>query len=446
MKSLYSRTNIIRQLVLNSAAVLILSMAAVIPAAAQGITSVDRERAQVMLSELKSNIKGDYYDPGFHGVNIDDRFKAAEEMIKKATSLGQTFGIIAQAMMSLNDSHTFFLPPAQTVSSQYGWEMQAIGDRCYVVAVKPGSDADAKGLHPGDAVLALNGVAPTRPELWKIGYLYYTLRPQAGMRLLIETPDGQHKEIDVLAKVKTSKRSLDFTQGDDIWQVIRDAENEDRINRHRYVETTEAFIWKMPDFQFSPDKVDTMMDKVRKHDNLVLDLRGNPGGYEITMQRLVANLFDKDITVGNAKRRKETKPIIAKSVGAKAYKGKVIVLVDSESGSAAEILARTVQLQKRGVVIGDRTAGAVMEARLHPHQMGRDVAVFYSASITEADFLMPDGVSLEGVGVTPDTPMLPTAIDLSKKLDPVLAYAINQTGMKIDAAKAGEMFPIEWAK
>src|SRR3954447_4947819 len=123
---------------------LALFLAITVPCRAQGITSTDRERAQAMFGEIKGSIKKDYYDPTFHGVDIDAKFKSADDMIKKATSLGQAFGIIAQAMLSLDDSHTFFYPPDQTVTAEYGWQMQAFGNFCYVTAVKPGSDAEKK--------------------------------------------------------------------------------------------------------------------------------------------------------------------------------------------------------------------------------------------------------------------------------------------------------------
>jgi len=426
--------------------VFLLVTGAVMPAQSQ-VSGPDRERGHVMLDQVKDDIKESYYDPSFHGLDLDARFKAADQMLNKATSLGQVFGIIAQTVVGLNDSHTFFVPPEQTVRSDYGWQLQAIGDKCYVVAVKPGSDAEAKGLKPGDQVLEVNGVPPRREEMWKFRYLYYTLRPQAGMHLLVKTPDGEQRPVDVLAKVRNDKRRLDFTQGWDIFKTIREYENESQLYRHRHEELgDDVFIWKMQYFGGDSDKVDFMMDRVRNHKALILDLRGNSGGAEDTLLRLIGRLLEKDLTVGSLRRRKETKPLIAKSSGQNAYKGKLVVLVDSESASAAEMLARVMQLEKRGMVIGDRTAGAVMRSRFHPHQMGMDVAVFYGVSVTDADVIMQDGKSLERGGVVPDEVVLPSAKDLASKQDPVLSRAAQLVGTKLDPVKAGAMFPREWLK
>jgi C-terminal processing protease CtpA/Prc len=443
---LHSRGRVLRAAALCAA----LFAAAPPPARAQGLTGIDRERGQVMLKQIKSKIKDNYYDPTFHGVDLEAKFKAADEMLKQATSLGQMFGIIAQAVMSLNDSHTIFVPPAQTVRAEYGWEMQAIGESSYVSAVKPGSDAEAKGLKPGDLVLEVNGIPVKRSELWKFHYLYYTLRPQAGMLLTVRSPGGQPRRVEVLAKVRNDKRALDFTGADggaDIHNTIRDIERSYQLRRHRHVEAgEELMIWKMPQFDLSIEEVDRMMDKARKRKALVLDLRGNGGGSELTMLRLIGNLFDRDVTVGEMKRRKEAKTLVAKTRGANAFAGQLVVLVDSESGSAAEVLARVVQLEKRGTVVGDRTSGKVMRSRYHSEQMGMDTAVFWGVAVTDADLIMADGKSLEHTGVTPDVLMLPEGADLAAKRDPVLAHAASLAGLKLDPEKAGALFPREWRK
>jgi C-terminal processing protease CtpA/Prc len=417
------------------------------PINSQTLTAVDRDRGHVMLKTLKNEIKKNYYDPTFRGIDLDARFKTADEKIDRATSIGQILGIVAQVLLDFEDSHLFFIPPQRSATYDYGWQMQLIGDKCYVSAVKPGSDAEAKGLKPGDLVKAVDGFAPVRENLWKLKYLYYALRPQAGMRLLVQSPEGLERQVDVMAKIKQGKLRTDLTGSDggsDLWDLIRKEENEDRLRRHRYVEMgDDLMIWKMPQFDLDAREVDDVMGKANKRKALILDLRGNPGGAEDTLKNLLGRFVDGDVKIGDAKRRTETKPIVAKARG-NIFKGKLIVLIDSESGSSAEIFARVVQLEKLGQVIGDRSAGAVMRAIHYPFRTGADTVVFYGASITDADLIMTDGKSLERNGVTPDVLSLPTAADLAAKRDPVLARAAALAGVKLDPEKAGAMFPLEW--
>jgi C-terminal processing protease CtpA/Prc len=124
------------------------------------------ERGRTMLDDIKADLKKNYYDPNFHGLDIEARFKEADEKIKSATSLGQIFGAIAVFLMRLDDSHCFFVPPRRSYRTEYGWKMLPIGDKNYVIAVKPGSDAESKGLKPGDQVYAVDGVRQTRQNFW----------------------------------------------------------------------------------------------------------------------------------------------------------------------------------------------------------------------------------------------------------------------------------------
>src|SRR5947209_11428856 len=277
-------------------------------------------------------------------------------------------------------------------------------------------------------------------------YAYYSLRPRPGMRLVIRKPDGKESQLDVMAKIHEGKQILDLT-GNDIWNVIREAESEDHLQGQRFYEVgDELLIWKMPEFALTDAEVDNIMGKVRKRKALILDLRGNPGGLVTTLERLAGYFFDHDLKIADLKGRKEMKPQLTKTRGDNIFKGQLVVLVDSGSASAAEIFSRLVQLEKRGTVIGDKTSGAVMQARHFPHQTGLDIVAFYGVSITNADVIMSDGKSLEKVGVTPDELLLPTANDMAAGRDPVLARAAELAGVKLDAEKAGTLFPVEWRK
>ncbi|HYG09251.1 MAG TPA: S41 family peptidase [Pyrinomonadaceae bacterium] len=415
---------------------------------AQSFDRIERERALTMLSNVKDQLKKHYYDPNIRGMDVDARFKAAEEKIKQAASLGQAFGIIAQVLLDLDDSHTKFYPPSRPNRVDYGWEMQMIGEDCYVVAVKPGSDAAAQGLKEGDRVIAVERFQPTRKEFWKMRYFYNTLSPRAGFNVIVQSPGGQPRELNLKAKVTQGQRVLDLRSDLEINAILREMEDDAKLARHRYYEDIGGvFVWKMPAFDLQEDKVDEIMSKARGRKAMVLDLRGNGGGAESTLLRLLGHFFDHDVKMADIKTRKESKPVIAKTRGKNnLFEGKVVVLVDSDSGSASEVFARVMQLEKRGTVIGDRSAGAVMRSIYRSYEMGTERIVSWGANITNADAIMSDGKSLEKVGVIPDELMLPTPTDMAAKRDPVLARAFELAGIKIDPAKAGTMFPVEWKK
>jgi C-terminal processing protease CtpA/Prc len=128
------------------------------------------------------------------------------------------------------------------------------------------------------------------------------------------------------------------------------------------------------------------------------------------------------------------------------FTGKLVVLVDSKSSSAAELFARVIQLEKRGTVVGDRSSGLVMEGRGYDHKIGSESVVFYGAMITDADIVMADGQSLEHRGVVPDETLTPAPADLNSGNDPVMAHAAELLGVKLTPEKAGKFFPYEWPK
>lgn len=411
--------------------------------AQEKLSDTDRERGRIMLKRIKEELKDNYYDPKFRGLDVEVAFKTAEAKIKDARSVGQIFGIIAQVLGELDDSHTYFVPPERAGHTDYGWTMQIVGDRCFVSSVDEGSDAAGKGVKPGDEVVEAGGFVLGRPNLWKFQYLYYALRPQPGIRVVLRSPNGEQRQLDLIAKQIEGKRLTEMTYNELMHAVVK-GELEEKQRRDRFKSFgEELLIWKMNEFDLDDTQVDGAMDRARKHKALILDLRGNGGGWVTTIKRLVSNLFDRDIKISDEVSRKETKPEIAKSRGDKAFKGKLIVLVDSRSASASEVLARVIQLEKRGTVIGDQTAGAVMSSRFFSDKVGMGIVVFYGASITVSDVVMSDGKSLEGSGVTPDEVRIPTAQDLAAGRDVVLSYAASLFGVTLDPLEAGKLFPIE---
>jgi len=411
---------------------------------AQEISKLDRERALTMLKEISSDIQKHYYDPNFHGLDWKATVAKATQEIEHANSLNMAMADIAQALVSLNDSHTFLLPPPRPYILNYGFQYQMIGDHCYIMRARPATDAETKGVKPGDELLAVDGYPPSRANLWEMRYRFTLLRPELGLRLTLRDLQGNQRQVDVAAKVHQTERLRDLT-GEGIWDFIRQMEAEEHEQRVRRKELGDRVtILKIPAFFFDESEAYSMIKEARKRPGLIVDLRGDPGGSIESLRYLVGGLFDKEIKIADRQGRKKLKPEVSKSIGSHAYRGKLVVLVDSESASAAELFARVVQLEKRGIVIGDRTSGSVMEAKHYSYQLGMDTIIPFGASITEADLIMSDGKSLEHTGVIPDEVLLPTAADLAAGRDPVLARAAEMLGARLTAEEAGKLFPYEW--
>ena len=386
-----------------------------------------------MLRTLRDDVAKHYYDPTFHGVDLDARFKDAALRLKTTPSFNDGIATLAEFLTQLDDSHTTFIPPNRRVRVDYGWQMAIVGSVPLVVEVDRASDAAAKGLAPGDRVLLLNTFEPTRDNLWRLVYFYRFIRPQAQQRVAVLEPDGSARTVDVASRVE-SKPITEL--GDLVAELERDL---DRARDTGASIAPDIFVWKMRVFG-NPDAVDQMIAKARGSRTLVLDLRGNGGGAVVALRELVSRTFDREILVAQEKLRGRETREVAKPARSR-FSGRLIVLVDSRSASAAEMFARIVQIEKRGAVLGDRTSGQVMTSRIFPHQFGVGAALaLYAASVTIGDVRMSDGGSLEKVGVEPDEIVLPSPADLAASRDPALARAIEVAGGSLTPDEAGRLF------
>ena len=409
------------------------------------ITKFERDRARMMLNAVQGDLQKYYYDPSYHGLDIERLFRSAGEAIDESATTNELMMSIARPLLMLNDSHTIFLPPARNAKFSWGWDAQMVGDRCHITAVEPGSDAEAKGLKRGDELLEYAGDRPTRDTFRALLYVNRYLAPLVRTPLTIAHPGGEPLALKVQARVVPGQMIVDLRNTLDINAVTRGMADEAYLARHRMVNLGDMLVWKMPAFDMSADEVKTkILRQVRKTPKLIIDLRGNGGGAVETLQTLVGGLVGPDTKIAAIQGRKPQPPMMARKAG-EVYDGTIVVLVDSLSASASELLSRTLQLAGRGRVIGDRSAGAVMESQVYDRMAGGErTGVFFATSITVADLIMTDGKSLERTGVTPDEVLLPSAGDLASGRDPVLARAAGLCGIPLSPEQAGAMFPLEW--
>jgi C-terminal processing protease CtpA/Prc len=422
----------------SSAGAVLLTLSLAAPSPAQSI-AVDRQRGLQMLDQVREDLAEDYWDPTFGGVDLDGLVDRARQRINAAQSLGEIFGLVAGVALDLRDSHTSFYPPARVQEVDYGWSWQYVGGRPLVIQVDDGSDAKAKGLRVGDTVVEVAGFTLSPANHRTVSYLLYRLRPQPQLPVTIER-DGVRRTLALASKFRSYRKRIDIDNELDRYAIrMRSAFAEAaRVRPKQEWLAPGVLYWRMPDF--FPDLINlaSKVDRLEEARQLVLDLRGNPGG-KIQVLAIVAGFFAPEGTPILTATSRGGVEKLATGRRTPAFTGPIVVLVDSESGSCAEMLAYF--LQRRGArVIGDATPGLVRGSETKKHAAGDgDYKVLYGVQVTLFDIAMGDGTRLEGRGVRPDVVSLPTPDDLERGLDPVLVHAAATLGVTLDPQHAARL-------
>ena len=134
---------------------------------------------------------------------------------------------------------------------------------------------------------------------------------------------------------------------------------------------------------------------------LVLDLRRNPGGlFQVGIE--VADMFIRKGAIVRTQGRDRGPDSPYMATGRDTWDVPLIVLVDEESASAAEIVAGAIRDHDRGTLIGRRTYGKGTVQQILPVRTGTSGNVQSGFKLTVEKFYSPLGWPYSGVGVTPD--------------------------------------------
>jgi carboxyl-terminal processing protease len=158
----------------------------------------------------------------------------------------------------------------------------------------------------------------------------------------------------------------------------------------------------------------------------VVDLRGNPGGSLNAVIGAAAGFVDNDHTVigYQVDRQRHQTPLETQALNL-LNGAAVVVLVDHDTASGAEIFSAALQEAKIATLVGTKTAGNVGVATQLTMPDGSVLQV------TEQRFVSPSGAQLDGVGVTPDVQVDMTDEDLQNDRDPQLAKALEMIVQKV---------------
>ena len=325
------------------------------------------------------------------------------------TDQDRVYGAIKGMVDALGDPYTTFFPPAESQQFQseisgnfegVGMEIGIKDDVLTVIAALKNTPAERAGISPGDQILKINDT-PT-PNL-TIDEAVNLIRGKKGTTVTFTLGrEGKNQPIVV--------------------NVVRDVINIPTIDYN--LRSDGIFIIHLYNFSAnSPDLFRQAIQSFVKSGSkkLILDLRGNPGGYlEAAVDMASYFLPTGDVVVREdyGKGREEE---ISRSRGYNLFGKdlKMIILINKGSASASEILAGALSEHGVAKLVGEKSfgKGSVQElVNLTPET---------ALKVTVARWLTPNGKSISENGLTPDYPVTMTQDDATAKRDPQLDKAVQ---------------------
>jgi carboxyl-terminal processing protease len=287
-----------------------------------------------------------------------------------------------QGMAEYLDPHTLYLEPEKVSYSQaefdgnfdgIGVEFDVVNDSLLVVTPLSGGPSAAVGIAPGDRIISIDAVSSvgiTQQEVLK------KLRGKQGttVRLKIFRPlSGKILDFTVTrGKISTSSIDAAFMLD----------------HRTGYIRLSRFIATTATEFRRS-----LALLKQQGMARLVIDLRGNPGGFLEQAVEVADEFLTKGQLIVYTKSRRggtENERYVAKS-GDGYEHGEVIVLIDKGSASASEILAGALQDNKRAVVVGELSFGKGLVQRQLPFSDGS------ALRLTVSRYYTPSGRQIQRV-------------------------------------------------
>ncbi len=339
---------------------------------------------------------------------IDQKFPDAD----KVSAQDRVYGAIQGLVGSLGDPYSVYFPPTDaqnfqdTISGTFDGIGMEVGEKnnvLTVIAPLKGTPADLAGIKAGDNILAING---TTTNAMSIDDAVTMIRGAAGTTVTLSIlHDGASAPVTIpVVRGTINVPSLDSTLRPDGVYVI-----------------------SLYNFDASSDSLMTAALKkfaASGSKDLVIDLRGNPGGYLDSAVDIASYFLPEGETVVTEDYGTNGTPRVYRSKGydlLNMSKIKVALLVDKGSASAAEILAGALSEHNVAPLIGQTTygKGSVQEVL--------NITDSTTLKLTVAKWLTPNGDWISKKGIDPTIPvtLMATSTTDDTATDPVFQRALQ---------------------
>lgn len=363
-----------------------------------------RDRARMnqrVFDQVWGEVRTQYYDPHLHGVDWNAARRTYRPQALAARDDRTLYVVLDEMLGLLDDDHAGAAPPAVARRQDRLRERRAAigitlrpdpahpGD--YMIeSVRRGSPAEAAGVAEGWRLRTGDGLWSPEQEVVE----------GRAIHLEFSDEDGRPRPLDLTPVTMEPQPAFVADRSRPGVVVLK-------------IDGFEAGLGRWMGSELADISPDT---------EVIVDLRGNPGGRLMEADAVLSCFLPRDQVWATRTPRSGRQIIMRTEGGCGALEGPVAnpvaVLVDGDSRSAAELTPAALQEAGRALVVGQRTAGAVLvsqETRLPDG--GR-------LTLSRADFVTSGGVRLEKHGVTPDVAAAMTSQDRRAGRDPALEAAL----------------------
>lgn len=278
------------------------------------------------------------------------------------------------------DPHSVYIPardvqeenePLQGNFEGIGIQFNLLNDTIIIISPIPGGPSEKVGIMAGDRIISIAGEKVTGVEM-----------TTTGVQKRLRGPKGT--KVDVLIFRKGQKELLDFT-------ITRDKIPVNSLDA-AYMATDNVGYIKLS--RFSEQTAVEFSDAVKKlraenMEHLVIDLRGNSGGYMVPAVQIADELLQGEELIVYIEGLHTSRQEYRSAPSGELTRARVAVLIDEGSASASEILAGALQDWDRSVIIGRRSFGKGLVQNRFPLPDGSEIR------LTIARYYTPSGRSIQ---------------------------------------------------